>query len=118
MAFSTFNRFTGSTDRSRDRLRSVYSVTGSILYRDNITTGETTDYLRMGRGGRTVARLVDDSTSVDVIYSHQDHLGSAASCLSCLKSSGGGGGIRTPGTRERSTVFKTAAFDHSATPPR
>ena len=31
--------------------------------------------------------------------------------------SGGGGGIRTPGTRERPTVFKTAAFDHSATPP-
>jgi hypothetical protein len=29
----------------------------------------------------------------------------------------GGGGIRTPGDREASTVFKTAAFDHSATPP-
>ena len=32
--------------------------------------------------------------------------------------SGGGGGIRTPGTLARSTVFKTAAFNHSATPPR
>lgn len=31
--------------------------------------------------------------------------------------SGGGGGIRTPGAREGSTVFKTAAFNHSATPP-
>ncbi len=30
---------------------------------------------------------------------------------------GGGGGIRTPGTFARSTVFKTAAFNHSATPP-
>jgi hypothetical protein len=30
---------------------------------------------------------------------------------------GGGGGIRTPGGREPSTVFKTAAIDHSATPP-
>tara|TARA_R110000851_G_scaffold119606_4_gene247464 strand:- start:316 stop:564 length:249 start_codon:yes stop_codon:yes gene_type:complete len=30
---------------------------------------------------------------------------------------GGGGGIRTPGAREGSTVFKTAAFNHSATPP-
>ena len=30
---------------------------------------------------------------------------------------GGGRGIRTPGTRERTTVFKTAAFDHSAIPP-
>ena len=29
---------------------------------------------------------------------------------------GGGGGIRTHGTLSRSTVFKTAAFDHSATP--
>lgn len=30
---------------------------------------------------------------------------------------GGGGEIRTPGPRERSTVFKTAAINHSATPP-
>ena len=29
----------------------------------------------------------------------------------------GGRGIRTPGPRERTTVFKTAAFDHSAIPP-
>jgi hypothetical protein len=31
--------------------------------------------------------------------------------------SGGETGIRTPGTLSRSTVFKTAAFDHSATSP-
>jgi hypothetical protein len=30
---------------------------------------------------------------------------------------GGGGGIRTPETLSRLTVFKTAAFNHSATPP-
>ena len=30
---------------------------------------------------------------------------------------GGEGGIRTHGTRKGSTVFKTAAFDHSATSP-
>ena len=30
---------------------------------------------------------------------------------------GGGGGIRTPGTLARTTVFKTAAFNRSATPP-
>ena len=30
---------------------------------------------------------------------------------------GGEGGIRTPGGREPSTVFKTAAIDHSATSP-
>ena len=32
--------------------------------------------------------------------------------------SGGGGGIRTPGTLASSTVFKTAAFNRSATPPQ
>ena len=30
---------------------------------------------------------------------------------------GGGGGIRTHGTRERSTVFKTAPINRSGTPP-
>ena len=30
---------------------------------------------------------------------------------------GGGRGIRTPGPLARTTVFKTAAFDHSAIPP-
>ena len=30
---------------------------------------------------------------------------------------GGGGGIRTPGERQPTAVFKTAALDHSATPP-
>ncbi len=29
----------------------------------------------------------------------------------------GGGGIRTHGTRERSTVFKTAPINRSGTPP-
>lgn len=29
----------------------------------------------------------------------------------------GGRGIRTPGSREGTTVFKTAAIDHSAIPP-
>ena len=31
--------------------------------------------------------------------------------------SGGGGGIRTLGGLSPSLVFKTSAFDHSATPP-
>ena len=31
---------------------------------------------------------------------------------------GGGGGIRTHGTLSRTPVFKTGAFDHSATPPQ
>ena len=33
------------------------------------------------------------------------------------KKESGGGGIRTPGTREGTTVFETATFDHSVTPP-
>src|SRR5215469_3038889 len=32
--------------------------------------------------------------------------------------SGGGGGIRTPETLSSLTVFKTAGFNHSPTPPR
>ena len=35
-----------------------------------------------------------------------------------VKVSGGEGGIRTHGTREGSTVFETAPFDHSGTSPR
>ena len=34
-----------------------------------------------------------------------------------LFQNGGGGGIRTHGTRERSTVFKTAPINRSGTPP-
>jgi hypothetical protein len=32
--------------------------------------------------------------------------------------SGGGRGIRTPGTVARTTVFETAPFNHSGIPPR
>ena len=31
---------------------------------------------------------------------------------------GGGGGIRTHGTREGTLVFETSLFNHSSTPPR
>ena len=34
-----------------------------------------------------------------------------------MREAGGEGGIRTHGTRKGSTVFETAAFDHSATSP-
>lgn len=37
--------------------------------------------------------------------------------LSKILAYGGGSGIRTLGTLSRPTVFKTAAFDHSAKPP-
>lgn len=35
-----------------------------------------------------------------------------------LKFVGGGGGIRTPGRVSPTSVFKTDAFNHSATPPK
>src|SRR5579872_3327715 len=44
-----------------------------------------------------------------------EHVGQGRSKIRCLFS--GGEGIRTPGTVAGTAVFKTAAFDHSATPP-
>ena len=38
--------------------------------------------------------------------------------LGADRPAGGGGGIRTPGTLSGTAVFKTAAFNRSATPPR
>ena len=35
-----------------------------------------------------------------------------------ITNSGGEGGIRTPGTFARSTVFETAPFNHSGTSPQ
>jgi RHS repeat-associated protein len=55
---------------------SVYGLSGAVLYRDNVTTGVATDYLRLG--GKTIARLKTVSGSTTVSYLHQDHLGSPA----------------------------------------
>ena len=55
---------------------SVYSLSGVLLYRDNTTDSETTDYVKAA--GKTIARLKDDQTTVEVAYLHQDHLGSPA----------------------------------------
>ncbi len=52
---------------------------------------------------------IDEYRSVDGEHGRGEER-SRASC-------GGGGGIRTHGTRERTTVFETAPFDHSGTPP-
>jgi uncharacterized protein RhaS with RHS repeats len=43
-----------------------------VLYRDNVTTGVATDYIRAG--GMTIARIKGAATS----YLHADHLGSPA----------------------------------------
>ena len=37
--------------------------------------------------------------------------------LAFIKVGGGGGGIRTHGRLSPTSVFKTGAFNHSATPP-
>ena len=37
--------------------------------------------------------------------------------LTFIKAGGGGGGIRTHGRLSPTSVFKTGAFNHSATPP-
>ena len=55
---------------------SVYSSAGTLLYRDNATTGAATDYIRMG--GRAIAR-VRGST---VEWTYADHLGSPAAAAS------------------------------------
>ena len=52
---------------------SVYSQSGALLYRDNATTGETTDYIRAN--GMTLARLRGGVTT----FPHADHLGSPVS---------------------------------------
>jgi RHS repeat-associated protein len=51
----------------------MYGLDGTLHYRDNITTGETTDYVRMG--SHTVGRM--DETDA-FTWTHGDHLGSAS----------------------------------------
>ena len=53
-----------------ETIYSVYSQSGAILYRDNVTTGEATDYIRAN--GMTLARLRGGVTT----FPHADHLGS------------------------------------------
>jgi RHS repeat-associated protein len=56
-----------------ETIYSVYGLDGTLHYRDNITTGETTDYVRMG--SHTVGRM--DETDA-FTWTHSDHLGSAS----------------------------------------
>jgi len=53
-----------------ETIYSVYSQSGAILYRDNATTGEATDYIRAA--GMTIARVRGNATT----FLHSDHLGS------------------------------------------
>ncbi|WP_412545838.1 RHS repeat-associated core domain-containing protein [Maricaulis sp. MIT060901] len=65
-----------------ETIYSVYSQSGSLIYRRNHTTGEETDYLRLGVGGRSVARVVDNGSTETVTYTHTDHLGSPVASTS------------------------------------
>ncbi len=51
---------------------------GTLIHRDNVTTGETTDYLRLGQSGPTLVRLKTQAGVVTPTYTHNDHLGSAS----------------------------------------
>jgi RHS repeat-associated protein len=51
----------------------IYGLDGTLYFRDNATTGETTDYVRMG--AHSVGRM--DETGA-FTWTHSDHLGSAS----------------------------------------
>jgi RHS repeat-associated protein len=63
-------------DINGETIYSVYTSGGAMVYRHNATTGEATDYLRLG--GRTIARLATSGGATTVTYTHSDHLGSPA----------------------------------------
>jgi RHS repeat-associated protein len=53
---------------------SVYSQSGTLLHRRNVTDGVQTDYIRLGGTGETIARIRNGVAT----YTHADHLGSAS----------------------------------------
>ena len=69
-----------------ETIYSVYGLDGTLRYRHNVTTGETTDYLRLGRSGPTVVRVLNGGASYESHYVHNDHLGSAGASTSTTTS--------------------------------
>ncbi|WP_176780380.1 hypothetical protein, partial [Maricaulis salignorans] len=63
---------------------SVYDAAGTLVFRNNVTNGETNDFLRLA--GRTVVRLSETSSGTAAFFTHGDHLGSP---LAATTSSGG-----------------------------
>ena len=63
---------------------SFYSLSGEMVYRDNITTGQNTDYIKLGAGGMTILRCRRSSCE----YLFNDHLGTP------VASAAGNGTIR------------------------
>jgi len=54
-----------------ETIYSVYSLSGELLFRENITTGEQICYITLGLGGKTLVRMLNASPN----YIHSDHLG-------------------------------------------
>ena len=72
-----------------------------------------------GTGGRVPHGVnVNFGLDVDPTEPHHRALYAVIKPSAAMDESGGEGGIRTHGTREGSTVFETAPFDHSGTSPR
>jgi hypothetical protein len=63
-------------------------------------------------------RLPATETPFSVVRAQANELTRQYRRAGLVRLDGGEGGIRTHGPRKRTAVFKTAAFDHSATSPR
>src|SRR4051812_6671011 len=89
---------------------------GQLCTALDVTRGERTERTRRFRGSeiREVPVVEGAEPARDTVHSYSAprHLRSDVD-----DSSGGEEGIRTPGTLSSSTVFKTAALNHSATSP-
>ncbi len=67
-----------SSAQAAHNRRVKQTLDGTLIHRDNVTTGETTDYLRLGQSGPTLVRLKTQAGVVTPTYTHNDHLGSAS----------------------------------------
>ncbi|CAM9913636.1 unnamed protein product, partial [Chrysoparadoxa australica] len=77
-AYDAHNRRVKQTING-ETIYSVYSLDGTLRYRDNVTTGEATDYVRLGSSGPVVVRVgFVGGTITSRDYMLQDHLGSSS----------------------------------------
>lgn len=58
-----------------ETIYTVYGLDGTLLYRDNATTGEETDYIYLGASGPRLGRFDENAVFT---WTHSDHLGSAS----------------------------------------
>ena len=72
--------YDGNLKRARqtidgETIYTFYDRSGAMLYRDNVTAGVTTDYVKLA--GETIARLTNQPGADGYSYTHANHLGSA-----------------------------------------